>query len=87
MKAIDEWVLVLKHAWSVRFAALSVLLTGFDIALPYLAPDHPSRVFAILAGFAAAASAAARLIIQSKMREKIDARTNADNDVAPVVEN
>lgn len=68
MKPVDEWKTVLKHAWSIRFAVISAVLSGFDLALPYLMPDHPTRALAVLAAFAATASAGARLIVQFKMR-------------------
>lgn len=67
MMLIDDWKTVLAHAWSVRFSLLSALLTGIDFAWPYLLPEHPSRVCAVLGGCFAAAAAAARLILQFKL--------------------
>lgn len=64
MTPVPGWQAVLKRSWSIRFSVLSALLTGLDFAMPYLMPEHPTRLFVVLAGCAAAASAGARLIFQ-----------------------
>jgi hypothetical protein len=64
---IDEWQKVAKRSWSVRFAVLSVLLTGFDFIMPFLLPEHPTRILQVFAAFAAMASAGARLILQRNL--------------------
>lgn len=69
MTPIPEWKAVLQKSWSIRFAVLSALLSGFDFALPYLMPDHPTRLFAVLSGCAAAASAGARVILQLNLHK------------------
>lgn len=64
---VDEWKKVAKRSWSVRFAVLSVLLTGFDFIMPFLLPDHPTRILQVFAACAAMASAGARLILQRNL--------------------
>lgn len=69
MTLVDDWKTIITTAWSVRFALLSSLLTGCDFAMPYLMPDHPTHVLAVFGGCFAAASAAARVILQLRMRK------------------
>lgn len=64
---VDEWQKVAKRSWSVRFAVLSVLLTGFDFMMPFLLPEHPTRILQVFAASAAMASAGARLILQRNL--------------------
>ncbi len=58
LKLTDNWLAVLRHAYSVRFALLSALLGGvsrvFDVD-PYLFP-LPLDVSAIIAGLLSAAA-------------------------------
>lgn len=72
MIIVDEWRKIAARAWSIRLAILSTIFTGVDVAIGYLAPAHPSRTFAVLAGFASAAAVAARLIQQSNMTKPDD---------------
>ena len=66
MRILRNWREVLRRAWSVRLIAVAVLLTGVEVALPFLDGyvDLPPRLFAGLAGLAAAGAFAARLIAQ-----------------------
>ncbi len=58
---------VARKAWSVRLAVLSAMLTAADVALPYMAPEHPSKAFAVAAGLVALGAALARLVAQPKL--------------------
>lgn len=57
---------VMRRAWSIRLAVLSALLSAADVALPYMAPEHPSRGFAAAAGVVALAAALSRVVAQPK---------------------
>jgi hypothetical protein len=65
---VDDWKHVARRAWSVRLAVLSGLLSAGEFALPYLAPQAPSRRFAAVAAALALAAAVARVVAQPRMR-------------------
>ena len=63
----QEWKLILRRAWSVRFMLLAAALTLSEVALQFLSPSdlHMTKmVFASLAGLASAAAFVARLVAQ-----------------------
>jgi len=70
---IDDWRRILKHAWSVRLIALSILLSAVEvavqaaIAIGYQPPILPGA-FAVLAGIVSGAAGFARFVAQPKMR-------------------
>lgn len=66
MKLVPNWRAVLRHAWSVRLALLAAVLSGLEVALPYLAPylPIPDRLFAVLAGLTAGSALFARFLAQ-----------------------
>jgi len=53
-----------RKLWSVRLALLSALLSAVELALPYVAPSVPSRMFAAAALLVALAAGVARLVSQ-----------------------
>lgn len=59
---------VLRRAWSMRLILASVALGAVDVALPYFAPEHPSRAFGLLSVLVGMAAGVARLVAQPKMR-------------------
>lgn len=72
MKLYDNWVEILRRAWSVRLMLLAGILTGIEVALPMLAPVLsgtviPTGLFSALAGLSTAAALVARLIAQPKI--------------------
>ena len=58
---------VLTKAWSMRLIGVSVLLMAADQALPYFAPEQPSRAFAWLSMAVSIGAAIARLIPQQNI--------------------
>lgn len=63
---IEDAKRVLLRAWSVRLAVLSSVLSAAEVAVPYLAPSTPSKLFAVLAGMVALGAAVARIVAQPK---------------------
>lgn len=72
--------LILGKAWSMRLIGLSVLLMAADQALPYFAPEQPSRAFAWLSMVVSVAAAIARLIPQQGL--SLPEKTDADKPAA-----
>lgn len=64
---IDNAQLVLRKAWSIRLAALSVvfsILEASEVALPFLPKVLPPQTFSILSAIAAGGAMIARLYRQ-----------------------
>jgi hypothetical protein len=64
MQLVSNWGRVLRRAWSVRFILAAGVLSGAEIALPYLEPSIPSRMFAVLSAIATGGALIARLVAQ-----------------------
>jgi hypothetical protein len=64
MNLLPDWRRVLRRAWSLRLMALAALLSGLEMALPFLAVDLPRQILAGLTFAVVAAAFAARLIAQ-----------------------
>lgn len=64
MKFIDDWKKKAHRLWSVRLALLSAALSAAEFALPYFAPEVPSRRFAFLAFVVGVGAAVSRIIAQ-----------------------
>lgn len=66
MKLLSNWRRVLRYAWSIRLLVLAGLLSGAEVALPFLDGylPIPPRIFAALAGLATAAAFVARIVAQ-----------------------
>lgn len=67
MRLLPEWRRILRRAWSVRLALVSAALSTAEGALQYVAPDHASPRFALLAGAVGLAAALARLVAQPRL--------------------
>lgn len=67
MRLVDGWGKIARRAWSVRLAILSGALSAIEFALPYFAPEQPSRRFAAAAALVALAAAIARIVSQPRM--------------------
>lgn len=67
MKFVDDWVLILKRAWSIKFIILSGVFTGAEVALPLFADAMPRHIFAVLSIFCALAAIWARITVQRGM--------------------
>ncbi|PVB61593.1 hypothetical protein [Labrenzia sp. 011] len=67
MKLIVEWRQVLKRAWSVRLMVLAALLSGAEVALPFLGDLLEPGILAALSALATAGAFAARILAQKDM--------------------
>lgn len=67
---VDDVGLVLRRAWSIRLILLAGVLSGAEVALPYIQPytydvvSIPPGLFAALSGFVSAAALVARTVAQ-----------------------
>ncbi|MDF1606944.1 hypothetical protein PZ897_02005 [Hoeflea sp. YIM 152468] len=66
MTLLPDWRRVLRRAWSVRLMILAAVLSGAEVALPFLDGllEIAPGVFAALSALTTAAAFAARLIAQ-----------------------
>lgn len=67
MELIDNAGEVLKKAWSIRLSILSAIFSAAEVCLPFFTDFVPPHVMAVIAVFAAAGAAAARLVAQPKI--------------------
>lgn len=68
MHLLSDWRTISRRAWSMRLIALSVLLSGAEVAIPYLdgVLPIPRGTFAALAGVVSVSAAVARLLAQGR---------------------
>jgi hypothetical protein len=64
MKFIDDAAKVARGAWSMRMIYASVVLGAIDVALPFFAPEQPSRIFGVLSVLVGIAAGVARVVSQ-----------------------
>jgi hypothetical protein len=71
MKLVAGWLHVLRKAWSVRLILLAGILSGLEVALPYLGDAYPipTGVFAALSVLVTMAAFAMRIISQKEFRD------------------
>lgn len=67
---LPHWRRVLKRAWSVRLNAAAIILTGLEMAVPYLdgVLPIPRGLFGGLAGLVSMAAIYARTIQQENLK-------------------
>lgn len=65
---VPEWKRLLKHAWSLRFWALSTALSLAEYIVPFFSDIVPPKTFLGLSLVAALAGMVARLIPQKAVR-------------------
>lgn len=70
MRLVNDWRRVMRRAWSVRLIALAVVLTGLEVALPFLGDWIPPGRLGLLAGLVSAAALPARLIAQKGFEDE-----------------
>jgi len=71
VKLVDDFDFVLKRAWSVRLLALSLVLSGLEVAIQVavafsVKPPIPAGLFAALAGVVTIAAGVARFVAQDR---------------------
>ena len=68
MQLIEDWDAVLKKAWSIKFAILSSVLGGIEVAVQLVKPAGiPDGVFAGFAAAVSMAAAVARIFQQQEL--------------------
>jgi hypothetical protein len=72
MHLMPNWRAVLRYAWSVRLMLLAGLLSGAEVALPYLdgLVPIPPGVFAALTFITVGAAWVARLVAQQNLKPR-----------------
>lgn len=71
-KLVDNWLAVLKYAWSIRFNLLSAISAGASAAIPYVTPGGTafatlSAILGACAALFAGLSALSRVIHQHQV--------------------
>ena len=71
MNLLHNWRTVLRYAWSVRLMVIAAVLSGLEVALPFLdgVLDIQPGVLALASGLVTAAALIARIIAQSNIPE------------------
>jgi hypothetical protein len=64
MKLLPDWRDILKKAWSIRLILLACVLSGMEVAGPYIFAGLPNGLFAGLSALTTAAAFGARLLAQ-----------------------
>ena len=68
MKLLDDWKRIAAKAWSIKFMALSVLLTALEVMVGLTKPDGvPTVLFAVLAGIVGLGAMIARVLAQKEV--------------------
>lgn len=67
MRLHTEWRKIIKKAWSFRFIIIAAILSGIEVALPYLADKFPTGIFAALSFVFTMLAMIARVVAQPKM--------------------
>ena len=83
MTLVQNWRRVLRFGWSVRFIALSGLLSGLELVLPLFSDSIPRGPFAALSLLAAVSGAIARVVVQPRIERRATPRkpgASADYD-------
>lgn len=68
MKLVDNWLPILKYAWSFRLAIISSVLSTAEVLLPMFTDLFPRGLFAALAIVTGLAAAIARTVAQKALR-------------------
>lgn len=69
MQLKEDWHLILRHAWSVRFIVVAAVLSGFEVVVT-LVPDlfHlPTPALAVLAFVSTSSALVARIVVQKNL--------------------
>jgi len=65
----DNWLLILKRAWSMRLAILSAISAAISAVLPLF--DQSGSEFAFLSTVLAVCAALSRIVVQPELREEM----------------
>lgn len=64
----ENWQVLVRKAWSVRFMLMAFVFTMAEVMLPFFSDAVPPRLFAVMSGIAVAGAFVSRLIAQKDMR-------------------
>lgn len=64
MQLGDNWKLVLKKAWSIRFIVLAGILSGCETILPLFSETFSRGLFSVLSFLAVTGAFVSRLVVQ-----------------------
>jgi hypothetical protein len=64
MRLYNNWREIIRRSWSLRFIILAALLSGCEIALPWISDQFTPGVFAGLSFVFTASAFVARLVAQ-----------------------
>jgi len=70
MKIIENWRCILREAWSVRLMALAALLSGVEVALPFLGDFAAPGKLALFTSFVTAGAFVARFVAQKELHDE-----------------
>ncbi len=70
MNLISNWRRVLRNAWSVRLMILAALLSGAEVALPFLGDFIAPGRLALLSALATSGAFVARFLAQRNMEDE-----------------
>ena len=62
-----DWKSIIRKAWSIRLMLLAAVLSGAEVALPYLVDKFPPGVFAAISAVVSAGAMLARVMLQKDM--------------------
>jgi len=74
MTLVQNWRRVLRFGWSVRFIALSGLLSGLELVLPLFSDSIPRGLFAVASVLTAIAATIARVVVQPQIERRATPR-------------
>ncbi|MES0880498.1 hypothetical protein [Roseibium sp. SCP14] len=69
MRLISNWRRVLRRAWSVRLMIFAALLSGAEVALPFLGDFIEPGRLALLSALSTAGAFVARILAQRNYRD------------------
>lgn len=69
MKLHRDWKLILRKAWSIRLILLAGLLSGIEVALPFIDDRVPRGVFALWSLVITGAAFVARVVAQKGLSD------------------
>ena len=64
----ENWQVLVRKAWSVRFMLMAFVFTMAEVMLPFFSDAVPPRLFAVMSGIAVAGAFVSRLIAQKDMK-------------------
>jgi hypothetical protein len=67
MRLINDAAKIARRAWSMRLIYASVILGAVDVALPFFAPEQPSRAFGVLSVLVGIGAGVARVVSQPRL--------------------